>query len=93
MCGARTDYLTVENLIEILQSYPPKAMVVVDGYEYGEHSLHPLDVRECEVQLNVHLDEWYYGDHLAWSRKNLEESKEEGENITHTRGVKIGSWG
>jgi len=52
--------MTVKELIEVLQSHDPSAMVVVAGYEGGYNEVGHAD--DVVVALNVN-DNWYFGDH------------------------------
>lgn len=52
--------LTVGQLIEALQKFPPDWMVVQDGYEGGLREVY--GPRPVQIVLNVNA-EWYYGPH------------------------------
>jgi len=62
----------VKDLIAALQTFPPNALVVVDGYEGGVSAAKlPASVR---VVLNVNTS-WYYGPHEIVSPGDAEFAK------------------
>lgn len=55
--------MTVQELIEKLQTVDPTAHVFVGGYEGGLHDVDPTFFVE-DVRLNVNDEsQWYYGPH------------------------------
>jgi hypothetical protein len=60
--------MTVQELIEKLQTVDQTANVFVGGYEGGLHDISPTFFVE-DVRLNVNdPDQWYYGPHELDSR-------------------------
>ena len=51
--------MTVNELIEMLKTYPADMRVLTLGYEGG---LHDIDIRWDSVVFDVNKD-WYYGPH------------------------------
>ena len=57
----QTTELTVSELIEILQQFPPDALACVQGYEGGFTGVKQIECKELLLKVN---DEWhYYGPH------------------------------
>ena len=54
--------MTVDELIRMLESYPPDLRVVVDGYEGGVDDLEARLLLVRGIRLNVNAD-WYYRRH------------------------------
>ena len=54
--------MTVDELIRMLETYPPDLRVVVDGYEGGVDDLEARLLLVRDIRLNVNAD-WYYGRH------------------------------
>ena len=54
--------MTVEELIQLLQSHPRDMRVVVDGYEDGYDDLSPEQLRTVKITLNTGTRE-YVGTH------------------------------
>lgn len=52
--------MNVRELIEILKTLDPDAMVVRRGYEGGVNEAKSAE--EVKIKLNVY-DDWYYGKH------------------------------
>ena len=53
--------MKVKELIEKLQKFDPETLIMVEGYEGGID--YPSEPYSTPVRLNVHTDDWYYGDH------------------------------
>ena len=56
--------MTVKELIRILQKYPQRMRVVVNGYETGFDDLEARLISVHEIRLNAG-EEWWDGQHLA----------------------------
>ena len=54
--------MTVDELIRILETYPPDLRVVVQGYEGGVDDLKAGLLLVRDIRLNVN-SRWYYGRH------------------------------
>lgn len=52
--------MKVKDLIAKLQQFNPELMVVLSGYEGGQHEA--SEVEEIGLKLNVNTS-WYYGEH------------------------------
>ena len=52
------DFLTVEQLINKLKSYPKDSLILVDGYEDGMDAI--LDIKNINVKYDDSR-QWYYG--------------------------------
>ena len=50
--------MTVGQLVELLQSYPPDMRVVVNGYENGYDDLSPERVSVVRIALNTGKHRW-----------------------------------
>jgi len=60
--------MTVQELIEKLQTVDPSTNVFIGGYEGGLHDISPTFFVE-DVRLNINdPDQWYYGPHELNSR-------------------------
>ena len=61
--------MTVEDLINQLHQFDPKAMVVIKGHEGGFDEV--AKVRCISIKLNQNT-EWYYGAHESCSEKEAD---------------------
>ncbi len=52
------DFMTVQELIRLLQTYPPDLRVVVNGYEDGYDDLSPEQVTPAEISLGTGTHDW-----------------------------------
>ena len=50
--------MNVQQLVQVLKSYPPDLRVVVDGYEDGYDDLSPEQISVVEIALNVGKHRW-----------------------------------
>ena len=50
--------MTVEELIQLLETYPPDLRVVVNGYEEGYDDLSPEQVSVVNIQLYMGVRSW-----------------------------------
>ena len=50
--------MTVDQLVQILQTYPPDLRVVVNGYESGYDDLSPKQISPAKIALNTGKHEW-----------------------------------
>jgi hypothetical protein len=53
--------MTVQELIEKLQTFDPNMLVVVDGYEGGVSEAEHVSV--ADIILDYNKDQWYCGKH------------------------------
>ena len=56
--------MTVQDLIQVLRSYPADMRVVVNGYEDGFDDVSPEGIAVVKVQLNRGTKDWQ-GRHLG----------------------------
>ena len=54
--------MTVDELMRLLESYPPDLRVMVSGYEEGYDDLEPRFIKVADIRLNVN-SRWYAGRH------------------------------
>lgn len=50
--------MTVEELIQMLESYPSDLRVVVSGYEGGFDDIAPERISVVKIQLDVGTEDW-----------------------------------
>lgn len=50
--------MTIEELIRLLESYPPDMRVVVSSYEEGYDDLSPEQVSVVKIELDAGTHEW-----------------------------------
>lgn len=50
--------MTVDQLVQILQTYPPGLRVVLNGYEGGYDDLSPKQMSASKIALNTGKHEW-----------------------------------
>ena len=50
--------MTVAQLVQILQTYPPDLRVVVNGYEDGYDDLSPKQISPAKIALNTGKHDW-----------------------------------
>ena len=50
--------MTVDQLVQILQTYPPDLRVVVNGYECGYDDLSPKQISPSKIALNAGKQDW-----------------------------------
>ena len=53
--------MTIQQLIEKLQQYPPEMRVIISGYENGYNDISMFEKKEIAIDV---LTEWYYGQHI-----------------------------
>lgn len=63
--------MTVQELIEALQTLDPGQRVVVAGYEDGFNDI--SEIKTCTLRLNVY-QEWYYGSHADAEKNSVGEN-------------------
>jgi predicted mannosyl-3-phosphoglycerate phosphatase (HAD superfamily) len=56
--------MTIQQLIENLQQFPPEMRVIVSGYEDGYNDVSIIEEKEIAIDI---LNEWYYGQHVEAS--------------------------
>jgi len=74
------NYLTIEQLISQLQSYPKDLLVLVDGYEGGLDAI--MDIQKVTVRYDD-AQKWYYGPFEEDSKAQIKAIK-----IISTRGTR-----
>ena len=50
--------MTIGELIQLLESYPPDMRVVVNGYEEGYDDLSPEQISVARILLNTEVHPW-----------------------------------
>ena len=50
--------MTIEELIRLLEAYPPGLRVVVNGYEEGYDDLSPEQVSVVSIRLSAGAESW-----------------------------------
>lgn len=50
--------MTAQELMKLLQTYPPDLRVVVNGYEEGYDDLSPGQIRVVKISLNTGKHPW-----------------------------------
>ena len=50
--------MTIQELVAMLQGYPPELRVVVNGYEDGYDDLTPGQLSAVKIALNTGKNEW-----------------------------------
>ena len=50
--------MTAQELMKLLQTYPPDLRVVVNGYEEGYDDLSPGQIRVVKISLNTGRHPW-----------------------------------
>jgi hypothetical protein len=56
--------MTVAELIEVLQQFPPDTRFVVDGYEGDLEDIAHVGIRRAEIDGNLRLQKFGFGDDL-----------------------------
>ena len=59
--------ITVKELIEKLQEFPPETRVIVSGYEGGVDDITGVELTFIDLNVNT---AWYYGKHETSDDKN-----------------------
>ena len=54
--------MTVRELVEILEKFDQKRVLLIDGYEYGFHELEASGIEMVKFDRDVH-DSYYSGPH------------------------------
>ena len=50
--------MTINELVQLLETYPPETRVVVDGYEDGYDDLSPDQISIVQISLNMGKHQW-----------------------------------
>ncbi len=69
--------MTVDQLVQILQTYPPDLRVVVNGYEGGYDDLSPKQISPSKIALNTGKHEWEgkHGDPNGLTERPTDDAK------------------